>query len=303
MKIIVPPIKSQGIKTKLVPAITSILPKFEGRWIEPFLGTGVVAFNVNPDRAVLNDINPHIIRFYKSIQEGIITKYNVREYLKISSEKLASSGNNGYNYFREVRDRFNEYNDPLDFLFLSRSGFNGMMRFNKKGDWNIPFCKKPGRFSKSYITKIVNQVDAVSKIIKPQWTFKCSSFESIIEDAHNGDIIYCDPPYFGRYVDYFNSWTEKNEQTLQKLLVTTKAKFILSTWYGNTYRTNPMIDLVWKKYNIITQEHFYHSGGKIENRNSMIEALVYNFNALQEPKEEEQLTIFFKLDNYATGMQ
>jgi DNA adenine methylase len=64
-----------------------------------------------------------------------------------------------------------------------------------------------------------------------------------------------------------------------------------------------MIDLVWKKYNIITQEHFYHSGGKIENRNSMIEALVYNFDALQEPKEEEQLTIFFKLDNYATGMQ
>lgn len=291
MKIIVPPIKSQGIKTKLVPAITSILPEFEGRWIEPFLGTGVVAFNVNPDRAVLNDINPHIIRFYKSIQEGIITKNCVRDYLEISSDKLVSSGNDGYDYFREVRDRFNEYNDPLDFLFLSRSGFNGMMRFNKKGSWNIPFCKKPGRFSKSYITKIVNQVDAVSRVIKPQWTFQCISFESIIKDAQDGDLVYCDPPYFGRYVDYFNSWTEENENTLQQLLVKTKAKFILSTWHGNSYRINPMIELVWKNYNIVTQEHFYHSGGKIENRNSMVEALVYNYDSLREPKKE-QLTIF-----------
>lgn len=315
MKVLVPPIKSQGIKTKLVPKIASILPEFEGRWIEPFLGTGVVAFNMSPDRAVLNDINPHIIRFYRSIQEGIITKYSVREYLQVSGEKLAAAGDNGYEYFREVRDRFNEYHDPLDFLFLSRSGFNGMMRFNKKGHWNVPFCKKPGRFSKSYITKIVNQVDAVSKVIKPQWKFNCISFEAIIEDARQGDIIYCDPPYFGRYTDYFNSWTEENELKLQQLLSKTKAKFILSTWYGNSHRMNPLIDQVWKKFNIATHEHFYHSGGKIENRNSMVEALVYNYDApsttgsVEVPaykrdgsRKPEQLTIFENLDNVASPL-
>ncbi len=315
MKVIVPPIKSQGIKTKLVPTIASIIPEFEGRWIEPFLGTGVVAFNMNPESAVLNDINPHIIRFYKSIQEGIITKYSVREYLQISGEKLAASGDNGYDYFREVRDRFNEYHDPLDFLFLSRAGFNGMMRFNKKGHWNVPFCKKPGRFSKSYITKIVNQVDAVSKVIKPQWEFSCVSFEAIIKDARQGDIVYCDPPYFGRYTDYFNSWTEENENKLQQLLLTTKAKFILSTWYGNSHRMNPMIDRVWKRFNITTKEHFYHSGGKIENRNSMVEALVFNYDAPARPimaekqirrrdvSQCEQLTIFEHLDSVTAELR
>lgn len=293
MKTIVPPIKSQGIKTKIVPTIVSIIPKFEGFWIEPFLGTGVVAFNVKPEYAILNDINPHIINFYKKIQNGEITYESVKKYLEDSGCKLETSGNSGYDYFREVRDRFNEYNDPLDFLFLSRAGFNGMMRFNKKGNWNVPFCKKPKRFSKSYITKIANQVNAVAKIIKPQWEFRCGSFEPIIKEAQNNDLIYCDPPYYGRYVDYYNSWSEENESCLQDLLLATKAKFILSTWYGNSFRTNPMIESVWKRFNIITKEHFYHSGGKIENRNSMIEAVVYNFD--KTPKAtflKQQLNIF-----------
>ncbi len=69
MKVITPPIKSQGIKTKLVPWINDILPDKDGRWIEPFLGTGVVAFNMAFKKAILNDTNPHIITLYKEIQE------------------------------------------------------------------------------------------------------------------------------------------------------------------------------------------------------------------------------------------
>ena len=72
MRVIIPPIKSQGIKTKLVPWIMDVVnivqPK--GRWIEPFLGTGVVAFNSGFKEAILNDTNPHIINFYKGIQTG-----------------------------------------------------------------------------------------------------------------------------------------------------------------------------------------------------------------------------------------
>ncbi|MEI6413785.1 MAG: DNA adenine methylase, partial [Pseudomonadota bacterium] len=73
MKVNIPPIKSQGIKTKLVPWINSIIPKdFSGTWIEPFVGTGVVAFNVTQQNAILCDTNPHLIRFYSSIANGEI---------------------------------------------------------------------------------------------------------------------------------------------------------------------------------------------------------------------------------------
>jgi len=69
MKVKVPPLKIQGIKTKLVPFILkNITWHGNGKWIEPFLGSGVVAFNVRPDRALLADVNPHIISVYQAIR-------------------------------------------------------------------------------------------------------------------------------------------------------------------------------------------------------------------------------------------
>jgi len=280
MKVIVPPIKSQGIKTKLIPWIKEIDPKVKGIWIEPFLGTGVVAFNSGYKKAILNDTNPHIINFYKGIQEGVITAPLMKQYLEQEGDLLSKAGDNGYDHYRKVRARFNETFSPYDFIFLSRAGFNGMMRFGKKGNWNIPFCKKPDRFAQSYTTKITNQVSNVSKVIQPEpdWTFYNKSFAEIIPLATKDDIIYCDPPYYGRYVDYYNGWTEQDEELLFNLLSKTKAKFILSTWHHNDWRENEMISKFWNKFNIVTKDHFYHSGGNIENRRTIVEALVCNFN-------------------------
>ncbi len=280
MKVIIPPLKSQGIKTKLVPWIMDITPKTNGRWIEPFLGTGVVAFNSGYHNAILNDTNPHIINFYKSIQQKTITPPIVRQFLEEEGKLLREAGDNGYEYYRKIRDRFNTDFSPLDFMFLSRSGFNGMMRFGKKGNWNIPFCKKPDRFAQAYVTKIANQVANISQIIKPEpeWMFFNKSFSDIIPLATEHDIIYCDPPYYGRYVDYYNGWKEQDEELLFHLLCETKAKFILSTWHHNDWRENEMIKKFWQKFNIVTKDHFYHSGGNIENRKTIVEALVCNFD-------------------------
>ncbi len=304
MSLIVPPIKSQGIKTKLVPWIQALVPDIKGRWVEPFLGTGVVAFNSGFQEALLSDTNPHVIRFYKAIQEGEIRPATVREYLEKEGEKLRFAGDNGYEHFTFVKDRFNREQNPLDFLFLSRAGFNGMMRFNKKGYWNIPFCQKPDRFSKSYITKIVNQVHDVACLIQPGWQLLNKPFEEIISQAKARDIIYCDPPYSGRYVDYYNGWTENDERCLYELLASTKSKFILSTWHHNDYRKNEMIDKYWNNFNLVTRDHFYHSGGKIENRRSIVEALVFNFPASIknhnhgiQPKPE-QLAILEEREKY-----
>ena len=179
MRVITPPIKSQGIKTKLVPWIHSLVPDARGRWIEPFLGTGVVAFNSGFREAVLGDVNPHLMRFYQAIKNRDVTPKGVREYLEREGALLAKAPDAGYAHFRAIRDRFNQSHDPLDFLFLSSS----------------------------------------------------------------------------------------------------PARFILSTWHHNDYRSNPFIDSLWSKFNIVTRDHFYHSGGKIENRRSIVEALVYNFPA------------------------
>ncbi|CAG1771868.1 partial Modification methylase DpnIIA, partial [uncultured bacterium] len=80
IKVHIPPIKSQGIKTKLVPWIKTIVPEnFKGTWIEPFMGTGVVAFNIAPENGLLCDSNPHLINFYTAIAKQEITADSVRQ--------------------------------------------------------------------------------------------------------------------------------------------------------------------------------------------------------------------------------
>jgi DNA adenine methylase len=276
MRVNVPPIKSQGIKTKLVPWVKSIVPEdFDGVWVEPFMGTGAVAFNIAPTNALLCDTNPHLVNFYSSLAHGEITSGIVRDYLAAEGKILLEKGEDHY---YKVRDRFNKHHSPLDFLFLNRAGFNGMIRFNRKGEFNIPFCRKPQRFAQAYITKIVNQVSCVEKLLRTKnFVFKCQDFSVTVKEASSGDMIYCDPPYIDRHVDYFGGWNESNETRLHRVLSGFGGKFILSTWHHNDYRENEYISTLWSKFDILTRNHFYHVGGKEENRNPVVEALVVNF--------------------------
>ncbi len=275
MKIFVPPIKSQGIKTKLVGWISSNAEDLQyDRWVEPFMGTGVVAFNVRPKKALLCDSNPHLIRFYNALKEKKVTSGIVRKFLKEEVAKLLGSDGE---YYYEVLNRFNEEKKPLDFLFLSRACFNGMMRFNRKGGFNVPFCKKPNRFAQALVTKISNQVENISKIIENgDYTFKLQDFKQTIQELESTDLVYSDPPYIGRHVDYFDSWSEEEEEILNIGLRNSNAKFILSTWLSNKYRTNEYVFSIWKDCFITTKEHFYHVGGKESNRNAVYEALLSN---------------------------
>jgi DNA adenine methylase len=278
-KVHVPPIKCQGIKTKLVSFIQEhIRWDGEGVWVEPFLGSGVVGFNVAPRRAIFADINPHIIGFYRGVNEGEITPALVKSYLVSEGQKLSEQGKD---YYYEVRERFNRYNEPLDFLFLNRAGFNGMIRFNGKGNLNVPFNHKPERFSKAYITKIVNQVRGVHQLCRlNNWQFLCQGFRETIDLAGVGDFIYCDPPYAGRHVDYFDKWDDSEEKALFERLSRTRAKFMLSTWHSNRHRQNPYIDIFWNKFTLAHKSHFYHVGAREVNRKPMLEAIVMNYQPI-----------------------
>ena len=275
----VPPIKCQGIKTKLINFIsTSIEWDGEGTWIEPFVGSGAVAFNIQPQRAILSDSNPHIIEFYQNIQNGSITPEIVREHLTREGELLSKTDDTKESYYYEVRRRFNNAPNSLDFLFLSRSCFNGMMRFNKKGGFNVPFCRKPERFKKALITKIVNQVKWVQETMAGKdWQFVVKDWEEVVKSARLGDFLYLDPPYIGKNTDYFNQWTDQDADNLAMVAQAAPCGYALSMWAENSYRKNDYL-LKWDG-EMLTQEHFYHVGGNIENRNSVSEALIVRKNS------------------------
>ncbi|MFN8484509.1 MAG: Dam family site-specific DNA-(adenine-N6)-methyltransferase [Anaerolineae bacterium] len=275
--LLVPPIKCQGIKTKLVPEIKALAVSEEyARWVEPFCGSCVVALNVQPKKALLSDTNTHIIRFYRDVQTKVISAGTIKEFLAEEGERLR---NQGEAYYYQVRDRFNHSPNSYDFLFLNRSCFNGVMRFNRKGHFNVPFCHKTDRFSKAYVTKIVNQVRSVATVIHSNdWQFAVSDFRAVMTQVKPTDLVYADPPYTGRHADYFNTWSDADEDALIRSLQNLSAKFILSTWHSNEFRINPVLSRDWsyQEYHLLTKPHYYHVGSYEDLRHAMLEALITN---------------------------
>ena len=286
---IIPPIKIQGKKTKIVPKIMEIAdgllsehPEID-TWVEPFLGSGVVAFNC-PGRikkVIVNDINPHIIKFYKGIADGTITPDRIRGVFDIHNQNLLKDG---YDYYNRIKDRFNRSFDTMDFLFLTRTGFNGVMRFNNSGKWNVPFCKLNNRLSKNVIDDLASSVDELSRLFKSkEFIFYNKSFEEVIESAPENSIFYCDPPYYGLQVQYFKGWGKEDEIRLNEML---KDKmFIYSTWLEDGIRENPMIDEYWGEYEIEGKKHKYNVAEKAEKRNQVTEGLIY-------PKTQNKYSLF-----------
>jgi len=271
--VVIPPVKCQGIKTKLVPFILgNIAWNGRGRWIEPFLGSGVVLFNVQPKRAVVSDVNPHIITLYQRIQDGSLTPHHVREHLEQEGQKLLADGD--AHYYR-VRERFNQNRSSLDFLFLNRSCFNGVMRFNRKGQFNVPFCRKPERFRPAYITKIVNQVARIRDMMQGKaWEFRVGDWRDSLKDAQDSDFVYLDPPYVGRHTDYYDQWSAQDAAELAAATQALPCGFALSMWKENRYRSNQHINQHWNGMIERAFTHFYHVGSTENLRNAMEEALL-----------------------------
>lgn len=276
---LVTPIKIQGKKTKIIPEIKNTVNITKDTiWIEPFLGSGEVLFNINPDKAIVSDNNIHIINFYKLIQEKKIDSKIVREFLEYHGAKLEEVGEE---YYYSMRDEFNKNHDPLYFLFLNRSCFNGMIRFNSKNEFNVPFCRKTNRFSKALITKIVNQVEKVENILiehGTNWKFICSDWQETYKNFSTNEnaIFYFDPPYIKRHSDYFDKWTEEVNSNFFNTINNSTSNFVLSNWYENAYRKNEDLISTFNENDYIINKisHTYQIGAKEINRNEIIECLV-----------------------------
>ena len=271
-KILVTSIKCQGKKTRLIPFIReNIHWDGRGRWIEPFFGSGAVAFNMKPKRALLIDRNEHVINFYRGIQQGSITPASVRAFLEKHGEKLRKGGGD---YYLEMREAFNKSHAPLYFLFLNRAGFNGLIRFNRQGSLNVPFCKNPDRFSRSYITKICNQVQAAADVMAGRdWHFAQSEWEDTVKDAQAGDYLYLDPPYIGRNTTYVGEWPEEEAGRLARAAHETPASVCLSMWQKDEVKKNSHLYQYWEDFCWHEQPYFYFVGGPQTRRHAVVELL------------------------------
>jgi DNA adenine methylase len=182
-----PPLKWAGGKRWLVSHLEPIWRTYQHyRLVEPFCGGLAITLGLMPKRALLNDINPHLINFFRHLQAGL---------------QVTIPMQNDETLFYSHRERFNELirsgqTDCLEvaqlFYFLNRTDYNGLCRFNRRGEFNVPFGKY----------KTINYTNDFSRYAQPlsKWKFTIGGFEGLILGAN--DFIYADPPYDVEFVSY-----------------------------------------------------------------------------------------------------
>lgn len=133
-----PFVKWVGGKTQMLPVIHEMMPKDYNRYYEPFVGGGALFFDLQPEDAVINDINPSLINTYRQLRADAAL---VNHHLRLLDEAIAHEGEA---YFYDVRTLFNEKLKKREmdsqlaaiFIFLSKHSFNGLFRQNSKGEYN-----------------------------------------------------------------------------------------------------------------------------------------------------------------------
>lgn len=155
-----------------------------------------MALGLRPQRALINDINPHAINFYRWLKKGL---------------KITIPMENDRDLFYEHRETFNRLGreGKADtkvaaslFYYLNKTGYNGLCRFNQKGEFNVPF----GRYkSISYKRDFLEYRTALQN-----WDLRCTDFEKL--KLNKTDLIYADPPYdveFTQYTDEGFTWDDQ----------------------------------------------------------------------------------------------
>lgn len=192
-----PPLKWAGGKRWQLPHLRPLWTAHAGRrLVEPFCGGLSVTLGLLPGRALLNDTNPHLVNFYRWLQRGLRTR------LRMENDEML---------FYAHRQRFNallrnggaESDEAAAlFYYLNRTGFNGLCRFNRQGEFNVPF----GRYARIAYTRDFTPYQG----LLAGWTFRHGDIEDV--GFEPGDFVYADPPYdveFTQYAAAGFSWEDQ----------------------------------------------------------------------------------------------
>lgn len=275
-KLVLPIVKWAGGKRQLLPEIKKYVPKKYSTYYEPFVGGGAVLFDIQPKKAIINDVNDELMNLYQVVKDDVDALIKDLENHK-----------NEADYFYEVRawDRDLDFYKKLSNVkrasrvhFLNKTCYNGLFRVNQAGQFNAPY----GRYKNPNIKNSIT-LKAVSKYFnEANIEFRNTDFEEAVKGVRKGAFIYFDPPYdpvsdSSSFTGYAKGGFNRDEQIrLKKLcdkLNKRGVKFLLS---------NSATDFILDLYNeedyrveIIQAKRTINSKGN--DRGEVDEILVRNY--------------------------
>lgn len=212
-----PVIKYNGGKSRELKVIKPYFPEFD-TYVEPFVGGASVFFDLNQKGSFINDLNPILVQFYKDLAFK-------REQLIHELKQLENTEECYY----QVRDMFNEviptsFMKSTLFVYLNRTCFSGMSRYNSKGHMNVPFGRYKTYHPWNFLT------EEASDLLK-ETTIYNGTFEEVFE-KHNSQehFIYCDPPYLSPFRNYvpFAEFNEAEHIRLAEIFKESKSKIMIN---------------------------------------------------------------------------
>jgi DNA adenine methylase len=222
-----PPLKWAGGKRWQVPHLLPLwAANQQRRLVEPFCGGLAVALGLMPERALLNDVNPHLINFYRWIKRGLTitipmeNKKSLYYAHRVSFNEILNAGGTESSVAAQL------------FYYLNRTGYNGLCRFNQSGGFNVPF----GRYTSiGYVRDFSEYQPTFS-----DWHFSQADFEDLKLEAR--DFIYADPPYDVEFTSYSkDGFNWEDQERTARWLAKHKGPVILSN------QATPRIVKLYKK--------------------------------------------------------
>ncbi len=289
---IINPISYPGNKAKIIKQIIPLIPKQEQLFVDVFAGSGIVGVNSNKNTIILNDISTEAINllkyFYdqsfeeimtsveKLINEYGLTYSRTKEkgfYIEHKHEGLSNYNRDGYN---KLKNDYNVY-PTLDKLFLLLIyGFNHYIRFNSKGEFNVPVGKVD--FSKSIYKNAEEFINGIKKL---NIIFSNLDFRDKSLYQYENAIYYFDPPYLVTTAPYNMFWTEKDEYDLLSILDDLNSqgkKFMLSNVLLSNGKENAILKEWSKKYNVVhIKRQYLNANYQKKNITETIEVIIKNF--------------------------
>jgi DNA adenine methylase len=272
-KSVVPILKWVGGKRQLFNEIKKYIPEYK-IYYEPFLGGGAVFFGLQPERAVINDINTSLMCVYQVIRDH--TDELIEELKQHKNEADYFYKIRNWDRDKEAYDRKSDIQKASRIIYLNKTCYNGLFRVNRAGEFNTPFgrYKNPG---------IVNEkvLRAMADYLRhPGITLMNTDFEEALRGSQKGDFVYFDPPYdpvsdSANFTGYDMRGFDREEQKRLKLLCDALnkkgTKFLLSN-----SATDFIFDL-YKEYKIKIIKAKRSVNSRADRRGEVDEVLIRNY--------------------------
>lgn len=265
-----PILKYSGGKSKEIKYFEKYIPKYTGNYIEPFFGGGSLYFYLEPEYAIINDLNPKLINFYQEIQTDFYKLLYDCKHLKNLYDNNSIEQNK--QLYLLMRDMFNnkikkEYSDGAIYYFINKLAFSGMIRYNSKNQFNVPFG-----YYKSFN---VSFDEKYHTLMKPAKIFN-KNYSYIFDMSNQNDFMFLDPPYhciFSNYGNekYKNGFSEDDHRMLAEDFKNLSCKALMVI--GKT----PLIYELYKNYIVDEYDKNYSISIKNRIKSSSVHLIIKNY--------------------------